>query len=88
MPLLYIGLVVEAVGMWESRERFPRAVGRVENLGLVFHSFHGPSFPRLSGLMWFGSFLLLLRCAAEAIRFRTGLKNMSAIGDSIQQCFA
>ena len=28
-------------------ERFPRAVGRVENLGLVFQAFHGPSFPRL-----------------------------------------
>jgi len=34
--------------MWESRERFPRAVGRVENLLLVFQAFHGPSFPRLS----------------------------------------
>jgi hypothetical protein len=28
-------------------ELFPRAVGRVENLGLVFQDFHGPAFPRL-----------------------------------------
>ena len=27
---------------------FPRAVERVENLGLVFHAFHGPAFPQLS----------------------------------------
>jgi hypothetical protein len=27
--------------------RFPRAVGRVENLILVFHAFHGPSFQQL-----------------------------------------
>src|ERR1035437_11111367 len=25
---------------------FPRAVERVENLGLVFHAFHGPAFPQ------------------------------------------
>lgn len=31
--------------------RFPRAVGRVENLMLVFHAFHGSSFQQLfSGL--------------------------------------
>jgi hypothetical protein len=44
---IYIGTVVEAVGMWESRQRFPRAVERVENLGLVFQAFHGPTFPQL-----------------------------------------
>jgi hypothetical protein len=33
--------------MWESRQRFPRAVGRLENLPLVFQAFHGPSFPQL-----------------------------------------
>ena len=27
--------------------RFPRAVGRVENLILVFHAFHRPSFQQL-----------------------------------------
>jgi hypothetical protein len=37
-------------------ERFPRAVGRVENLGLVFQAFHGPSFPRLSGQCVFAPF--------------------------------
>jgi len=34
--------------MWESQQRFPRAVGRVENLLLVFQAFHGPAFPQLS----------------------------------------
>ena len=35
------------VGMWKSRcWRFPRAVGAVENLLLVFHGVHSPSFPR------------------------------------------
>ena len=33
------------VGMWESLERFPRPVGRVEILPLDFQAFHGPSFP-------------------------------------------
>ena len=28
--------------MWESRSDFQGAVGRVENLGLVFQAFHGP----------------------------------------------
>src|SRR5881628_1327339 len=37
-----------AVGMWESRERFPRAVGNEGNMGLVFLVFHGPSFPQPS----------------------------------------
>jgi hypothetical protein len=27
--------------MWESRSDFQGAVGRVENLGLVFQAFHG-----------------------------------------------
>ena len=27
--------------MWESRSDFQAAVGRVENLGLVFQAFHG-----------------------------------------------
>src|SRR6516162_6104315 len=50
-PTLYIGIVVEAVGMWESQQRFPRAVGRVENLFLVFQAFHGPAFSTVS-LLW------------------------------------
>src|SRR5450759_5270735 len=33
---------------------FPRAVERVENLGLVFHAFHGPAFPQLSLFTVFG----------------------------------
>jgi hypothetical protein len=41
---LFHGLVA-AVGMWESRQRFPRAVGTEENLPLVFLCVHNPSFP-------------------------------------------
>src|ERR1700735_5527757 len=35
--------------MWESRQRFPRWVGRVGILGLYFHSFQAPSFPQAFG---------------------------------------
>jgi|KBSSwiStaDraftv2_1062776.scaffolds.fasta_scaffold74900_2 hypothetical protein len=35
--------------MWESRQRFPRAVGRVENRLLVFQAFHGPVISTASG---------------------------------------
>jgi hypothetical protein len=31
--------------MWESQQRFPRAVGAEENLSLVFLGVHSPSFP-------------------------------------------
>jgi len=41
--------VVVAVGMWESRERFPRAVGNKGNPVLVFLVFQGPSFPQRFG---------------------------------------
>ena len=37
--------------MWESQRDFPRAVGRVENLILVFHAFHRPSFQQF--FSWF-----------------------------------
>jgi hypothetical protein len=51
-------------------ERFPRAVGRVENLILVFHAFHRPVIPTAwLRLIRFCSLLLLLRGSAEAIRF-------------------
>ena len=40
--------VVVAVVMWESPQRFPRSVGRVESLPLAFHAFHTPAFPRLA----------------------------------------
>jgi len=42
---LFQARLAGAVGMWKSRggwRDFQGAVGRVENLGLVFHSFHGP----------------------------------------------
>jgi len=32
--------LVAAVGMWESQQRFPRAVGSEGNLGLVFLTVH------------------------------------------------
>src|SRR5438270_7195852 len=47
-----------AVGMWESRERFPRAMGSEGNLVLVFLVFHSPSFPQLPGFF--------MRCACDA----------------------
>ena len=37
---LYIGTVVKAVGMWESRIDFQGRWEKVENLILVFHAFH------------------------------------------------
>lgn len=37
-----------AVEMWKSPSDFQGRWKRVENRGLVFHRFHGPSFPRLS----------------------------------------
>src|SRR5258708_40161641 len=37
--------------MWESRERFPRAVGSEGNLVLVFLAFHSPSFPHSSPVL-------------------------------------
>ena len=69
-------------------QRFPMSWGSLENLVLVFQAFHGPSFPRLSRSVRFGSLLLLLGGSAEAIGFRTGLQDVSAIGDAIQKRFA
>src|ERR1017187_10328261 len=43
--LVIIGAIVVRVGMWESRQRFPRTVGRVEILPLDFQAFHRPAFP-------------------------------------------
>ena len=52
-----------------------------------------PGFPRTVistafRSMCFGSLLLLVCGSAEAIRLRSGLQDMSAISDSIQQRFA
>src|SRR5580704_12149527 len=38
--------IVGPVGMWESRQRFPRTGERVEILVLDFQAFHRPAFPR------------------------------------------
>jgi hypothetical protein len=42
-------------------QRFPKAVGRVQNLSLVFQAFHGPSFPRLSTVRLLRLLFLLFR---------------------------
>jgi hypothetical protein len=68
---------------------FPRTVGRVENLLLVFQTFHRPSFPRLIGwVRRFWSFLVFVDGSAEPVRFGTGLQDVSPIRDSIQQRLA
>lgn len=38
--------LVGAVEMWESRQRFPRAVDNEGNRCLVFLVVHGPAFPQ------------------------------------------
>ena len=76
------------MGMWESRSDFQ---GRWEGWKTCLwfsrlstdRHFHG--FPLL---VCFGSFLQLLGGSAEAIRFRTGLENVSAVGDAIQKRLA
>jgi hypothetical protein len=42
--------------MWESRSDFQGAVGRVENLGLVFQAFHGTV---ISTALLFADFVVL-----------------------------
>ena len=49
--------------MWESRSDFQGAVGRVENLGLVFQAFHGTVISTAPGFCF---------CAWLFIRFRPG----------------
>ena len=84
---LYVGSrrAVEDVGI---AKRFPRAVGRAENLKLVFRAFH----PRVistarSVSSRFCSFLFLGR-SAETIGFGTSFQNVSSIRNAIQQGFA
>ena len=60
----------------------------MENLLLVFQAFQGTVISTALRSMRFGSFLLLLGGSAEAIGFRAGLQDVSAIGDAIQQSFA
>src|ERR1022692_1248625 len=74
--------------MWESRSDFR---GRWEGWKTCLwfsrlstdRHFHG--FP-LSGRL--GSLLLLVGSSPEAVRFRAGLQNVSAVGDAIQQRLA
>ena len=73
--------------MWESRSDF-QGGGKGGKPGFGF-----PGFPRtvISTAFWsvrFYSLLLLLRGAAEAIRFCAGLQDVSAVGDAIEQRFA
>jgi hypothetical protein len=51
--------------MWESRSDFQGAVGRVENLGLVFQAFHGTDIS--TALFW----RFCIFCG-RLIRFRPG----------------
>src|ERR1039458_927417 len=57
--------------MWESRERFPRWVGRVGILVLDFHSFHPPSFPQA---FWFPAVELMLE-RIEPADLQRAVKN-------------
>ncbi len=66
-------------------KRFPRAVGRAENLLLVFRAFH----LRVISTAWLTSarlrsFLLFVSRAAEAIGFGTGLQNVSPVCNAVQ----
>jgi hypothetical protein len=82
---LYIGTMVEAVRMWESRSDFQgRWEGWKTDLG--FPGFP-PSVISTAGLVRFGS-LLLFRRSTETIRFCAGLQDVRAVGDAIQQGFA
>ena len=49
--------------MWESRSDFQGAVGRVENLGLVFQAFHGTDISKalFSARFVFCSWLIRFR---------------------------
>jgi hypothetical protein len=51
--------------MWESRSDFQGAVGRVENLGLVFQAFHRTV---ISTVLFFADFVF----CSWLIRFRPG----------------
>ena len=51
--------------MWESRSDFQGAVGRVENLGLVFQAFHGTG---ISTALLFADFIF----RSWLIRFHPG----------------
>ena len=57
--LLIIETAVGPGEMWESRQRFPRMLGRVEILILDFQAFQLPSFPQ--ALFSFGLQQLLNR---------------------------
>src|SRR5271168_944264 len=70
-PLMSIKRIVEPVGMWESRRRFPRWVGRVGILVLDFHSFQAPSFPQA---FWFPAVELMLE-RVEPANLQGAVKN-------------
>jgi hypothetical protein len=66
-------------------KRFPRAVGRAENLLLVFRAFHLLVIST-AGLVsgWLCSSLLSIRRSAEAIRFGASLQDVSAVSNAIE----
>ncbi len=60
------------VGMWETRERFPRPVGRVGDRVLVFQAFHGCHFHS---------------CSIDSVpsKARLGMVSQSFLGHSRNQ---
>ena len=80
-------VVVGAVVMWESPQRFPRAGGRVGKRLSFSHAFHSASFPRPSGCgfkacrsMLFAPF----KRAPEAEGFGSGFDDVGSIRDPVQ----
>ena len=79
-------VVVEAVVMWESPQRFPRAVGRV---GKQLYRFPMLSIDRhFHGLLSRSALFAPFQRASEAERFSSGFDDVGSIRDSIQQRFA
>ncbi len=66
------GLVVGAVGLWESRSDFQGAVGRVENLVLVFQAFHGTVISTALCFSWLIRFRPGFPLAGSSWRVRRG----------------
>jgi hypothetical protein len=78
-------VAADASGNVGIAKRFPRAVGRAENLLLVFRAFHLrviSTVRSVSGRLC--SFPLSIRRSAEAIRFCPGLQDVSPVRNAIQ----
>src|ERR1035438_8282979 len=79
-------VVVVAVVMWESPQRFPRAGGRV---GKQFYRFPMLSTDRhFHGLLSCSTLFAPFQSASKAERFCSGLDDVGSILDPVQQRFA